>query len=480
MSTAAVRGRELTSRVRWSPFETLTAEGRAKERYRRAALTGVAATSAKIIAVLGSVVTIPAALNYLGRERFGLWMTISSIVALLSFADFGIGNGLMNSIADGHGREGSPERLRERLRETISSGVAMLMAVGFVISGSFIALYPRVSWARLFNVQSTTAANEAGPAILIFALCFALNVPLGAVQRVQLGLQQGYYANLWQLAGSVCGLVGVLVGIHLRAGLPWLVLAVSGAPVVAAAVNGFLFFGLLRRDLRPSVQHISLEAAGRLTKLGGFFFFLQMVVAAAFYSDSLIIAHLLGAAAVADYAVVQRMFMMISILLALFTAPLWPAYREAIGRGDILWVKKTLRNSLLATVVLASAMSLAAFRWSDFILHRWVHGQVHPPTMLLAGFALWVVFEAGGSALAMFLNGAGIIKFQMIVATLFGIGCVLAKLYGAQRYGVAAIPWAAIATYSVCHVIPCFLFVPGMVTGLEHGLGTSAAVMQTL
>jgi O-antigen/teichoic acid export membrane protein len=475
MSTAAVRARELTSQVRWSPFETSTPEGRAKERHRRAALTGVAAASAKIIAVLASVVTIPAALNYLGPERFGLWMTISSIVALLSFADFGIGNGLMNSIADGPGSEGRPERLRE----AISSGVAMLMAAGLAIAATFIALYPRISWARLFNVQSATAANEAGPAMLIFALCFALNVPLGAVQRVQLGLQQGYYANMWQLAGSLCGLGEVLVGIHLRVGLPWLVLLVSGTPVVAAALNGFLFFGLIRRDLRPSVQHISLGAAGQLAKLGGFFFFLQIVVAAAFYSDSLIIAHLLGAAAVADYAVVQRMFMMISILLALFTAPLWPAYREAIGRGDIPWVKKTLRNSLLATAVLASTMSLAVLRWSDFLLQHWVRGQVHPPPMLLAGFALWVVFEAGGSALAMFLNGAGIIKFQMIVATLFGIACILAKFYGAQRYGAAAIPWAAVAMYSVCHVIPCFLFVPGMVSSFEHGRGTSAAVTRT-
>jgi O-antigen/teichoic acid export membrane protein len=475
MSTAAVRVRDLASQVGRSPFETSTPEGRARERHRRAALTGVAAAAAKVISVLASVVTIPAALHYLGPERFGLWMTITSVVALLSFADFGIGNGLMNSIADGRDREGRTVGLRK----AISSGVAMLTAVGLAIAGSFIAFYPLISWIRIFNVQSATAANEAGPAVLIFALCFALNVPLGAVQRVQLGLQQGYYANMWQLAGSLCGLGGVLMSIHLHLGLPWLVLLVSGAPVLAAAMNGLLFFGLLRRDLRPSLRQVSLDAVFQLAKLGGFFFFLQTVVAAAFYSDALIIAHLLGAAAVADYAVVQRMFMMISILLALFTAPLWPAYREAIGRGDIPWVKKTLRNSLLATLVLAAAMSLAVFRLSGFLLQRWVHGQVHPPTMLLAGFAFWVIFEAGGSALAMFLNGAGIIKFQMIVASLFGIACVLAKFYGARRYGVAAIPWAAFAMYSVCHVIPCFLFVPGIVASLERDRATSVAVVQT-
>jgi len=187
------------------------------------------------------------------------------------------------------------------------------------------------------------------------------------------------------------------------------------------------------------------------------------VVAAAFYSDSLIVARVLGAAAVADYAVVQRMFLIIPLFLAMFTTPLWPAYREALARGDFSWVKRTLRNSLLGTTAIAAALSLVMLRSAGFILKVWVHGLLHPAPALLAGFAVWAVLEAGGSALAMFLNGAAIIKFQVIVASAFGVVCVLAKLYGCRRYGVAAIPWAAAMTYCLCHVIPCVLFVPAIV-----------------
>jgi O-antigen/teichoic acid export membrane protein len=470
VSTATLLLRELACNVRLSAFETSTPEGRAKERQRRAALTGVAAVLAKIVVVSTGLVMIPTTLRYLGAERFGLWMTINSILGILGFADFGIGNGLMNFIADVHGRQD-----QDALPQAISSGLAMLSAVGLAIASGFVAVYPHISWAHLFNVKTAIAANEAGPAMMVFVLCFALNVPLGVVQRIQLGLQQGYYANLWQLAGSLCGLGGVLLGVHLRVALPWLVLMVSAAPVVAVAANGFVFFGFLHRDLRPQRHHVSFVAARQLARSGGFFFFLQVVVAAAFYSDSLIIARVLGAAAVADYAVVQRMFMIIPLLLAMFTGPLWPAYREAIARGDVHWVKKTLRNSLVGTVLIASAMSFVMFWSADFILTVWVHGRVHPTAALLAGFAVWVIFEAGGSALAMFLNGAAIIKFQVIVASAFGVACVLAKLYGAQSYGVAAIPWATLATYFLCHVIPCILFVPGIVNSVcQHHTADNA------
>jgi O-antigen/teichoic acid export membrane protein len=45
------------------------------------------------------VISVPLTLTYLGSERYGMWMAISSIVALLAFADFGLGNGLVNAIA---------------------------------------------------------------------------------------------------------------------------------------------------------------------------------------------------------------------------------------------------------------------------------------------------------------------------------------------------------------------------------------------
>ncbi|MGA7315646.1 MAG: hypothetical protein WBX22_16905 [Silvibacterium sp.] len=84
--------RDALSHSRLSPFDTSTPEGRSRERHHCALLTGISALLAEVIAVSTSLVTIPMALHYLETEQFGLWMTISSVVAILGFADFGIGN----------------------------------------------------------------------------------------------------------------------------------------------------------------------------------------------------------------------------------------------------------------------------------------------------------------------------------------------------------------------------------------------------
>src|SRR5687768_8312192 len=91
----------------WLPLrahDRTTAEGRARERQRRAMLASGAAAVAKVVRVLTIFASVPLAIGYLGAERYGLWLTISSVAAFLTFADLGLGNGLLNAVSEAEGR----------------------------------------------------------------------------------------------------------------------------------------------------------------------------------------------------------------------------------------------------------------------------------------------------------------------------------------------------------------------------------------
>src|SRR6476659_2451031 len=77
---------------------------RAQERYRRATWGYVATVGARGVSFFAAIVSVPIALPYLGADRFGLWMTITSLGALLSFVGLGVGLSVMNSIAHKDGR----------------------------------------------------------------------------------------------------------------------------------------------------------------------------------------------------------------------------------------------------------------------------------------------------------------------------------------------------------------------------------------
>lgn len=398
-------------------------------------------------------------------------MTISSVLAIAAFADFGIGNGILNSVSDAYGKDD-----RKTICYVISSGLAVLSVIGGILLSVFFLVYPFVSWADLFRVVSPLARLEAGPAIAVFAVCFAFNIPLGAIQRAQMGLQESYLTSLWQLCGAGLSLISIIVGIRMHVGLPTLLIAIAGMPVLASTCNMLQFFALKERDLRPHWRMISYNHVRRIAVLGGMFFVLQSVVAIAFSADGFIVARSLGAVTVPDYAIPQRMFALISIIVAMMVSPLWPAYGEAIARGDLPWVRRTLTGSLLLVFGGACLASGVLFMVSQRLILWWVGPHITPPTLLLLGLAVWTVMDCCGNTLAMFMNGATIMRFQIIVASVFGVACLISKLLLVPRLGIAAVPWCTVATYGILSVIPYTVYVlrffrralPATQTGARH------------
>lgn len=60
----------------------------------------------------------------------------------------------------------------------------------------------------------------------------------------------------------------------------------------------------------------------------------------------------------------------------------------------------------------------------------------------------------------MFLNGASIIRFQVITAASFGIICLLTKVVFTRHYGIIGVPWATIITYLLLNALPYALYTP--------------------
>jgi O-antigen/teichoic acid export membrane protein len=437
-------------------------EERSAARHRRAAVTAITSGTSRAVRIGVSLITVPLTLHYLGNERFGLWMTISSVLAMAGFADFGIGNGVLNTVSTAFGKDDW-----EGIRRAISSGIAVLAAIGFLVLALFASIYPLVDWSNLFRATTVVARAEAGPATAAFVVCFALNIPLDVVQRAQLGLQQGFLTNLWQIASSLVALVGILAVLHFRLSLTALVVAFAGAPVLGTAMNVAHFFGVSRRDLLPRWNLVSPSVITEIAKIGGLFFVLQSVVAVSYSADNFIIARVLGVGYVAVFSIPQRMFSMITLVVSMLILPLWPAYGEATSRGDIPWVRHTLSRTLLGVFVLATVASAILLVFSNRLILWWVGPEVHPSFLLMLGLAVWAVLSSSGSTLAMFLNGVGIVKFQVIVASVFGIGCLLAKVVLVKLYGVAGVPWATILTYSLLSVVPYLLYVPRFLRQME-------------
>lgn len=435
--------------VRLRPYETSTEEGRSKERHRRIVLTALTSAVAKGITIITSFVTVPLTLNYLGAERYGLWMTISSVIAMMSFADFGIGNGLMNAVAEAYGKDDN-----DALKRHIANAMVILSIIACIILLVFFAVYSFLDWGAFFNVSSPHAIQESGPALAIFVICFALGVPASIVQRVQMGLQQGFASSLWQAGGSILGLLLTMLVIYLKGGLSWLVLALAGAPVIVLLLNGMDFFFFRRRDLLPNLLQISKPGMKRILYGGMLFFVLQFTVAVAYASDNLIIAKVLGVTYVAQYAVVSKLFEGLLMVQGLAIMPLWPAYAEAKARGDKTWIRKTLSKSIWLTLLIIIPIALFLVIFNKQIFSIWVGSEHRFPFALITSYGIWMILKGLGATYSMFLNGLNILKLQLIIASLFAVVSIIVKIWFVNLFGLEGLLIALIISYLLTTFFP--------------------------
>ncbi len=383
-------------------------------------------------------------------------MAISSLMAFLSFSDLGLSNGLISAISKAEG-----EHNRLFARRAISSvviyitGISMVLLAGFFLSTLF------VHWDSVLGLGSLADHHEIRLAIAIFVTIFALGLPINLSQHVQSSLQQGYISNLWMALGSMLSLILVYTAAHRHVPIYVLVAIVAGVPVCLQLCNGLFLFGRQRPDLRPSLSHFERSVANTMLRSGLLFLGLGIAGALAYDSQNLVIAHVLGPGSVGTYAVVQRLYSTIPMVIAFVTQPLWPAFGEAIARREWPWVYRALRRGVLLNAAIAVLPALLLSFFSRPIIAHWTHGSIIAPRSLVIGFSLWAIISAVSSPISMLLNAAQVLAFQVITSILFGLLTVVGALLILPRVGISGGVWTMLTAYLILQLGPYLVFLRG-------------------
>jgi O-antigen/teichoic acid export membrane protein len=424
------------------------ASARSLRRYRRAALTGCTSILAKLVVLATTIISVPLTLRYLGMDRYGLWMTVTSFVLFLGFADFGVGNGLVAAVAEAHGRE--DKKLAQR---QVSCGFFLLCFIALAIVGLLAMVYPFVPWGKVFGTSTPLAAYEAGPATAILVLCTALSMPLGTVLRVQLGYQQGFASDLWNAAGNALALAGIIFVTHVRGGLPALVLTVAGAPVVITTLNWAVQFFYVRPWLRPRFALFDRKVAFKLAAVGALFFVQQCFGLVYYVSDNIVIACTMGSAQVAHFAVMQRIFSM-GLVAQYFMVPLWPAIGEAIARRDLVWAHRIVRRAIAMSLGLGLLCALCLLFGSRYLMKRWAGMDVGGNESLRAGFAIWVILVGYIAAMNAILNQPAVMVRHLKLFGAASLASLALKIAFARHGSLSGVVWGTVLGFGIVYVVP--------------------------
>jgi O-antigen/teichoic acid export membrane protein len=413
-------------------------------------MTAVAGICAKVVVAACNLALVPVLVGFLGPVQFGIWAAYQSLQGLLVFADFGIGNGMQNAVtvalAQGDTR---------RAQALISSALAALLAAAGILGALVVVGFnvpPAVAWlsgARAGDPEFS--ALRVGVAVFVAAGLIA--IPLSCGERLALAMQGGFVTHGTRAATTILAFGCVLVLVRAQASFAAICMATS-IPVLACPLLSWMLVARSRSWALPAISAVSAGETRAVLRSGIGFLAVQMTAILGFGLDAILIERYAGPVEVANYTVVQRLFSLVGMVVGIVVAPLWPAYADARARGDYAWIRKTFWRSLLATAVVAGALSAALAVLAGPIAARWVGTAITPPPSLVMAFAAWSFVLACGMAFSYFWNGMHMLRLQAAIGLLFVAISLPAKILGLQTGSATSVLIANGIVFTLASLLP--------------------------
>src|ERR1035438_3879219 len=117
----------------------------------------------KAISVVIGLLFVPLLLHYLDAERYGLWLTLTSIVGWFTFFDAGLGNGLRNRLT-----EALAQGEQQLAKEYVSTTYAIISIIFIVVLIVFYCVNPFLHWNEILNTSRVPAKELSLLALIVF------------------------------------------------------------------------------------------------------------------------------------------------------------------------------------------------------------------------------------------------------------------------------------------------------------------------
>jgi O-antigen/teichoic acid export membrane protein len=355
-------------------------------------------------------------LGYVGQTKYGIWLTIASVVGWFSILDIGLGQGLRNRFAEAISRDDD-----EQAKTYVSTAYALLSVIIFSFIVVFSVAHVYIPWHSILNVPEGMTINLKKFVLIVFGF-YSLRFILKLITRIVIADQKPAIKDAILAIGKVFILITLYVlYLTVPGNLIYLALAYAGLPVVVLFLATLYLFKYKYKRYAPSFEYIKLVYGKDLLGLGWKFFLIQISLVVILMTDNIIITQLFGPAQVTPYQIVSKYFSLVLLLFTVITSPLWSATSEALVKNDYAWIKSSVRK-LEKVALIFTFISILMFIFTKSIISFWVGDSIQVSYLLSFFWMFFVIIRMFEMIYFQVTNAAGKLNLPL---NLFLIGMVL-------------------------------------------------------
>jgi O-antigen/teichoic acid export membrane protein len=376
-----------------------------------------------------SILIMPFVVRMLGDRMYGVWALVATMIGYYGVLDFGLVQATSRYLASALGSGDEDECNR-----VFNTGLRIYLALGaLVLLGAVVAalLAPRLT-------RTPEDASLFARLILILGLSLALQFPL----RIFTGALEGHLrfdrtASLDMLALALRTALTVVVleaGYRVE-GLAWSTL-LSYLPSMA------LTFHFTRRDLpflHFDAKYWKTQTAKVLFSYSAYSFIAQVANILRFQVDNLVVAGVVGLAAVTHYSVggkLARSYMDAMVtLLGTFVS----VFSRKEGAGDFEGLRKTFLFATRLSICLSSFVGFGLLVWGRPFIARWMGSSYLDGYTCLAALVPGLMVALWQSPSTSLMFGISKHRFLAISSVIEGLVNLGLSIVLARKYGIVGV-----------------------------------------
>lgn len=394
----------------------------------------MASSILRVISILISLMVVPATINYINAERYGIWLTLSSIIAWLSYFNFGMASGFRNRFAEAVAKN---EHILARKYVSTTYSVLALLFTAIMIITSIANNF--ISWSGILNVNSGLDIElRAVSQILIVSFC--INIVAEVFTTMLTASQRPAASTAIKTLGNFISFIVIVILTYTTNGnLEYLAIAFSGTPCILTIIISIIAFSKGRyKKYAPSFKHIDFSLTKSIIGMGGQFFLIMMCMLLIFQFTNIIISRELGPEAVTLYNVTYKIFSVAEMVIMIILTPIWSAYTDAYTRKDFAWMKHCAAKLEKIGLMSLSALILLTIL-SPLIFDFWLGDEVITSTCVSAAMAFFIFCKIMGNIYMHQINGTGKVRIQLITYFIIAIFAIPAMIYSSRQWGLVGI-----------------------------------------
>ncbi|HVZ98661.1 MAG TPA: MATE family efflux transporter [Chitinophagaceae bacterium] len=367
----------------------------------------------KGVSIAVSFVMVPLTLNYINPSRYGIWLTLSSIVGWFSFFDIGLSQGLRNKFAEAKAKGDD-----ELARIYVSTTYAILSIIFGVVWLLFLLINNFLNWSHILKISDSMRSEVSTLAVIVFTY-FCMQFVLRIISTLILADQQPAKSSLIDVVGQIISLLFITILVKTTEGsLVKLGIALCLSPLLAFIAATIYFFSGIFKKYRPSFSKVNFSYAKGLFNLGVIFFIIQLAGIIQYETANIIIARNFGTADVTSYNIVFKYFQMLNMVFVIFLTPFWSASTEAYLKQDIQWIKNGIKKYSQLNIILIS-IGILMLIFSERFYNAWLgHGKVAIGYVLSFWGFLYFSLTMFANKYVYFLNGINALRIQFLACLL--------------------------------------------------------------